>query len=55
VTFQLNILLPATGKVGGTHEMEISPDRGITIPFCRSIKEPPSRIDKMEVFIRQTM
>nr|DAZ07382.1 MAG TPA: hypothetical protein [Caudoviricetes sp.] len=35
VTTQQNISLPATGKAGGTHEMEISPDHGTTIPFCR--------------------
>ena len=32
MTTQQNISLPATGKAGGTHEMEISPDRGTTDP-----------------------
>lgn len=30
MTTQQNISLPATGKDGGTHEIEISPDRGTT-------------------------
>ena len=30
MTTQQNISLPATVKAGGTHEIEISPDRGTT-------------------------
>lgn len=30
MTTQQNISLPATEKAGGTHEIEISPDRGTT-------------------------